>query len=657
MSDNVGTVYMDVAVNQPNFGKIGNSWAPSFSKMGGGLGKFLGTAAIVAAVGQFAKASIEMGSNLTEVQNVVDVTFGAMSSSISDWAKSASTAYGLNELQGKKFTGTMGAMLKSTGFGTKAAAEMSTTLAGLSGDFASFYNLNSEDAFAKIRSGISGETEPLKQLGINMSVANMEAFAMSRGMGKAYSSMTQLEQAQLRYNYLLGVSKDAQGDFARTSGSWANQTRILTNQWDSFKASFGQGLINLFTPILRGVNNVIAGLVTFGNVFREVTAGIFGDAGGSISTVAVTSQEAAGGMSDLAAQTNAAGKAASGSLASFDKLNVLADADTGSGGAAGGLAIATTAGEATDKTSGLNAQLSDVSDTIKDIVKRVREFGILIWDSGMENGFKELGDAWGHVKGIVGDLYVGYTALSDWADKNGITLALTPKWLGEEFGKLGTIIAGVTGLLDNLFSGNFRGAVFDAKKILGTLFDPSVESMNLFQLALYNFQHPIKGFFLTTIELVRRGWNAFANMINGFANKTVVPVWQGASAWSSPSGYQEGTEYGGQSYTRPQSAIPKMASGGIVDQPMLAMVGDNRSSAEAIVPIDQLQGMIQAAMAQGGGGNSEVIRLLTLIWQATLAIQFPSEFNIDGKKAGEVLLEPVMQAAKRRNYKYPIRST
>ena len=92
---------MDVAVNQPNFGKIGNSWAPSFSKIGGGLGKFLGTAAIVAAVGQFAKASIEMGSNLTEVQNVVDVTFGAMSSSVSDWAKSASTAYGLNELQGK----------------------------------------------------------------------------------------------------------------------------------------------------------------------------------------------------------------------------------------------------------------------------------------------------------------------------------------------------------------------------------------------------------------------------------------------------------------------------------------------------------------------------------------------------------------------------
>lgn len=115
-----------------------------------------GTAMVTAGV-----ASVKLASDLTEVQNVVDVTFGANSSKINDFAKTASTAFGVSELQAKQFSGTMGAMLKSMGLSSDKTLEMSKNMTSLSGDFASFYNLKPEEAFEKIRAGISGETKEL----------------------------------------------------------------------------------------------------------------------------------------------------------------------------------------------------------------------------------------------------------------------------------------------------------------------------------------------------------------------------------------------------------------------------------------------------------------------------------------------------------------
>jgi len=146
------------------------------------------------------KESIELASDLTEVQNVVDVTFGKNSTTIDKWSKSLATAFGISELQGKQFVGTIGAMLKSMGTAEKQVLSMSEALVELAGDMASFYNLDVEEAFNKIRSGISGETEPLKQLGINLNVANLEAYALSQGIKKTYNEMSQAEQVALRYN-------------------------------------------------------------------------------------------------------------------------------------------------------------------------------------------------------------------------------------------------------------------------------------------------------------------------------------------------------------------------------------------------------------------------------------------------------------------------
>ena len=222
------------------------------------LGGIMGNAisSISSAVTDFVKDSWQAASDLQEVQNVVDVTFGDDATVIENWSKRANKAFGLTELQAKKYTSTLGAMMKSSGLTGKAVTSMSTDLAGLTADMASFYNLNFDDAFEKIRAGISGETEPLKQLGINMSVANLEAYALSQGIDKAYESMSQAEQVTLRYNYLMETTADAQGDFARTSDSLANSQRVLANNFETLKANLG----NVLLPVVNGAVEAINGL-------------------------------------------------------------------------------------------------------------------------------------------------------------------------------------------------------------------------------------------------------------------------------------------------------------------------------------------------------------------------------------------------------------
>ena len=215
------------------------------------IAKAIGSAFVTKQIIEFGKAAIGVASDLNEVQNVVDTTFGTEGAiKVNEWARNAAEAFGESELQAKQFTSTLGAMFKSMGVGQADMEEMSMSLAGLAGDMASFYNLDPSEAFEKLRSGISGETEPLKQLGINMSVANLEAFALSEGITTAYNSMTQAEQATLRYQYIMSATADAQGDFADTSDSLANQQRILQLEIQTLAAEIGQDLMPIAQEIL-----------------------------------------------------------------------------------------------------------------------------------------------------------------------------------------------------------------------------------------------------------------------------------------------------------------------------------------------------------------------------------------------------------------------
>lgn len=345
-----GSVRIKIFGDISDFNKSMTAVTNSISKFGKtlmNLGAAVGLAFGVGALVNFGKESIKLASDIQEFQNVIDVTFGQGARQIEEFAQSAAAAFGLSELSAKQYTGTMGAMLKSSGLATAQAQEMSTTLAGLAGDMASFYNLDTDTAFEKIRSGIAGEIEPLRQLGINMSVANLEAYALSQGITKVYNAMSPAEQTLLRYNYLLSVTTDAQGDFARTSGSFANQVRLLQLNFDQLRIAVGNALIPIAQAVLPSINAIIEDLTKLAQVFAQVTALLFGKSAEvkAVSGIASSAGAAADATDKLADSTAGAGSAAKkaakdmkGVLAGFDELNILADNAADSvGGAAGGL--------------------------------------------------------------------------------------------------------------------------------------------------------------------------------------------------------------------------------------------------------------------------------------------------------------------------------
>lgn len=205
------------------------------------------------------KDSIMLSSDLTEAYNVVDVTFGDNADAVKDWSRKLLQSFGLVELEAINYVGSMGAMLKSSGFTATAAKEMSQKLVELTGDMSSFYNLSHEETWEKIRSGISGETEPLKALGINMSVANLEAYALTRGIKEQWKEMNQAEQTTLRYNYLMQVTSDSQGDFSNTVDSFGNRLRLLTGTFVAIKTELGERFLPTINLVLGEVIKLVSG--------------------------------------------------------------------------------------------------------------------------------------------------------------------------------------------------------------------------------------------------------------------------------------------------------------------------------------------------------------------------------------------------------------
>lgn len=207
--------------------------------------------------------SINLASDLEEVQNVVDVTFGEKGAAeIEKWAKSAAQNFGLTELQAKRYASTMGAMMKSSGMAGDEVTEMSMRVAELAADMASFYNLDFDEAFLKIQSGLSGEVEPLRRLGINMSVENLADFtAAQEDFTKPFGKMDAAEQTLIRFKYLMQATADAQGDFVRTSDSYANSQRRITTAADGLKAMLGEALLPIATQVSDAVADLLELLV------------------------------------------------------------------------------------------------------------------------------------------------------------------------------------------------------------------------------------------------------------------------------------------------------------------------------------------------------------------------------------------------------------
>lgn len=225
---------------------------------GAGLAKL--AAAGIKGLGAMAKTGLETASKLTEVQKVVDATYGGGAGRINRWSRELLSSHGLAELSAKEYSATMGALLKGAGVSGDEMMVMSQNLTMLTGDMASFYHLQPDEMFTKIRGAISGETESLKQLGIHMSAANLEAYALSQGIGASYSSMSQGQQMVLRYNYLLQQTAAAQGDFSRTSGSFANQQKLLKENFTQLAAKIMTGVMPAAAKLMEGMNQAITSM-------------------------------------------------------------------------------------------------------------------------------------------------------------------------------------------------------------------------------------------------------------------------------------------------------------------------------------------------------------------------------------------------------------
>lgn len=228
----------------------------------------------IAGIGQFINQGIELASDLTEIQNVLDAAFGDNADKVNEWATTTASAFGLTEIQAKQFASTTGAILSGMSITGDQALTMSTQIAQLTGDMASFYNLDHEETFNKIKSGLTGETEPLKSLGIVMTETNLAAFALAEGMEKTYAQMSANEKTILRYNYLINQTTLAHGDFAKTQDSYANASATLDNTLDSLGATLGTGLLPALTKIKQGITELLVKLQPVFDIVGKLVGGM-----------------------------------------------------------------------------------------------------------------------------------------------------------------------------------------------------------------------------------------------------------------------------------------------------------------------------------------------------------------------------------------------
>lgn len=450
--------------------------------MSGGMGAFIGKLGIAALAikgiqlaAVFTKESIGISSSLTEVQNVVDTTFGSMSGIVNDFAKNSISSFGMSELSAKKYTSTMGAILKSTGFAQKATTDMSISMTGLAGDMASFYNLSAEDAFMKIQSGITGEIEPLRRLGVVMSETNLSQFALTQGIMKNYSAMTEQEKIQLRYQYLMKTTADAQGDFAKTSGSWANQTRILSESWKQFQGALGGAFIAVLAPVLKGLNFLIQKLIIAANYVKafftaltgnkavESGKGAVGDLTGDIDGA----KDAQDGLTEATKETAKAQQ----KLAGWDKINTLPStkaAATTTGATTGASSDWGNAGEIpAPDTTAFEGKLDNLKGRLAEFANKNKE----VWSTLYNNTIKPISDVVApifsdlvsNMKTKWGELKTEFSNTTVWADIMTIWNVMTKVW-----GFWGTAIAKVWGYVANLGMASF---FIDLKFVLKQLED------------------------------------------------------------------------------------------------------------------------------------------------------------------------------------------
>ncbi len=246
-----------------------NSLGRAFATLGG----ILATIGIV----KMGKDMIGMAMDAVESENLFEVSMGGMAASARAWSEQLGESLKINDYALRKAMGTFNVMATSMGLPTNAAYELAKGVTQLSYDFASFYNLPIEEAFLKMQSGLAGESEPLRRLGIDISETTVKNWALTHGLIQQGEELSQAGKMWARYNVLLEQSSAAQGDLARTIDSPANRLRAFKEQWDKLSISIGKVFLPVVSEALAWLNDIGMPAVEKGLGSLQLAWGQMGD--------------------------------------------------------------------------------------------------------------------------------------------------------------------------------------------------------------------------------------------------------------------------------------------------------------------------------------------------------------------------------------------
>lgn len=362
----VGSASKSLVTGFSNTTKSIKSTRSGFRGLASTVGKFYATYWLVMrAVGKIGGA-VDLASQLTEVQNVVDTTFGDMASKVDDFTKTSIQDFGMSELTVKQISSRFQALGTSVGISseqvangtavankalmsqnntlyktTDSMADMSLNLTRLAGDMASFYDVDQADVAKSLQSIFSGTIAPLRRYGLDLTQATLSEWAMKNGLDANIKSMTQAEKVLLRYNYVMANTQAAQGDFAKTANTWANSVRVLKQEFQAWGSIIGSVVINALKPFVQALNKVMLKVISFTRTVADALGAIFGwtiEISGRGAT-ADGMEDIADGVGDIGDNADSSNKKAQKlkkTLLSIDEIHALDDnSDSGSGGGSG----------------------------------------------------------------------------------------------------------------------------------------------------------------------------------------------------------------------------------------------------------------------------------------------------------------------------------
>ncbi len=415
-------------------------------------------------------AAAKYASDYEENLNKIDVAFGDQSQTVKDWANTARTEFGLSKVQATEAASAFGALGKGIGLSEKDAADMSTTLAGLSADLGSYFNTGVDESAKALEGIFTGESEALKKFGVVMTDTNLEKFAADQGL--VWKEMDQSEKTMLRYQYVLAKTKDAQGDYSRTSDGTANSIKTFQATVQDLATAIGTNLLPIITPIIQKITEWV-------NKFNELSPSaqkvitIVGLIVAAIGPVLVVLGTLASSIGSIIGLIGVAGPVIAG-LAGPITLAIGVIAMLITIGVSLYKNWDTIKAKAIQLWNNIKSTFNGIKASIQSAINTVKTFLTNSWNSiksnaqSAWNGIKTaiitpIQNAWTKVKGIVDKLKSLFPINIGKILSNISVPHFSLKWSSKDFGPLGSIRY-PTGFDVSWYA---RGGIFDSPTIAG----------------------------------------------------------------------------------------------------------------------------------------------------------------------------------------------